>query len=181
MERQINSSLPDGLMVIHPARRDTSAAARRIARERLHRQQHVAHGAHSRGIAFSSEHPDGLARSERVRVKGNRGIASLVGYVRARLSGASMFWLGLPVLTVAALMVLGAISLLAPQSAKASSERVASVTEVVTVNSGQTLWDIAHDIDPQADPRDTIARIIELNDLPTTKVQAGQRLEVPAS
>ena len=55
-----------------------------------------------------------------------------------------------------------------------------AVTKVVTVKAEQTLWDIAHEADPETDPRDTIVRIIKLNDLQNTKLQAGQRLEVPA-
>ena len=92
-----------------------------------------------------------------------------------------MLLLGLPLLTLAALIVLGAITLLAPQGAQAgTSQQATAVTKVVTVKAEQTLWDIAHEADPETDPRDTIVRIIKLNDLQNTKLQAGQRLEVPA-
>ncbi len=54
------------------------------------------------------------------------------------------------------------------------------VTTTVTVASGDTLWDIAADIDPSADPRVTIDRIERLNAMaPGSVLQAGQTLVVP--
>ena len=50
----------------------------------------------------------------------------------------------------------------------------------MTVQPGQTLWQIALRVAPRDDPRDTVDRIRALNDLDTTAVQAGQRLVVPA-
>lgn len=51
----------------------------------------------------------------------------------------------------------------------------------VTVGSGQTLWSIAGEVAPQADRRDTVAQIIELNAMPSSGVQAGQQIAVPAT
>jgi LysM repeat protein len=53
-------------------------------------------------------------------------------------------------------------------------------TRTVTVSAGETLWQIARQVAPSDDPRDTIDRIRDLNGLSTTVVQAGQRLIVPA-
>lgn len=50
----------------------------------------------------------------------------------------------------------------------------------VTVTSGTTLWALAGEIAPQADRRDTVARILELNALPSSALRAGQRIAVPA-
>jgi hypothetical protein len=50
----------------------------------------------------------------------------------------------------------------------------------VVVQPGQTLWSIAGEVAPGADRRDTIARIVELNALPSTDVAAGVRIAVPA-
>jgi LysM repeat protein len=44
---------------------------------------------------------------------------------------------------------------------------------------GETLWGIARQVAPGDDPRDTVARIVEFNSLPTTAVHAGQRLALP--
>jgi hypothetical protein len=49
----------------------------------------------------------------------------------------------------------------------------------VTVAPGETLWSIAGEVAPNADRRDTVARILELNALSSSAVRAGQRLAVP--
>ena len=51
----------------------------------------------------------------------------------------------------------------------------------VVVEPGQTLWQIAGDVAPDADRRDTVAAILELNALPGSNVQAGQQIAVPAA
>ena len=51
----------------------------------------------------------------------------------------------------------------------------------VTVSPGETLWDIARAAAPEADPRDTVKRIIDFNALPTAVVQPGQQIAVPDS
>ncbi|TFD58703.1 LysM peptidoglycan-binding domain-containing protein [Cryobacterium suzukii] len=50
----------------------------------------------------------------------------------------------------------------------------------VTVEPGQTLWDLAEEISPAADPRDVVADIKRLNALSVETLQPGQRLEIPA-
>ena len=57
---------------------------------------------------------------------------------------------------------------------------VGPTTRTITVHTGQTLWQIAEQVAPRDDPRDTVDRIRELNALDTAVVQAGQRLIVPA-
>ena len=49
----------------------------------------------------------------------------------------------------------------------------------MTVKHGETLWDIAQSVNPGGDVRDTVVRIMEMNSLTSTAVDAGQRLEVP--
>jgi LysM repeat protein len=49
----------------------------------------------------------------------------------------------------------------------------------VTVASGETLWQIAQDVAPTADPRDVIAAIVQLNNMQGASVQAGQSLAIP--
>lgn len=50
----------------------------------------------------------------------------------------------------------------------------------MTVMPGDTLWQIAGELSPSSDPRDVVASIVELNDLDSAAVFAGQRLAVPA-
>jgi hypothetical protein len=49
----------------------------------------------------------------------------------------------------------------------------------VIVLPGQSLWSVAQTADPNADPRQVMQQIIELNSLAGDVIQAGQRLWVP--
>ena len=49
----------------------------------------------------------------------------------------------------------------------------------VTVEAGQSLWQLAQTLSPTADPRDVIAEIVSLNQL-QGDIQPGQRLAIPA-
>ena len=52
--------------------------------------------------------------------------------------------------------------------------------QYVTVDTGQSLWEVAETIAPHADPRDVIAAIMQLNQLESADVLAGQQLAIPA-
>lgn len=87
---------------------------------------------------------------------------------------------GLPLITLAALIVLGAIALINPSEAHAGKEGASSVvTQEIAVQGGQTLWDIALEVETSADTRDVVQQIIEINDLKGSSIDAGQRLEIP--
>jgi hypothetical protein len=49
----------------------------------------------------------------------------------------------------------------------------------IVVQPGQTLWSIAVQADPQADPRLVVQQIMAANSLRSTSVGAGQHLLVP--
>ena len=51
----------------------------------------------------------------------------------------------------------------------------------VVVHPGQTLWSIASQAEPSADPRVVMQQIIDLNALQGSSVEPGQRLWVPRS
>ena len=53
--------------------------------------------------------------------------------------------------------------------------------QFITVAPGQTLWDLAEELSPAADPRDVVADIKRLNTLTVETLQPGQRLEIPAN
>lgn len=71
------------------------------------------------------------------------------------------------------------VSLTVTSSGSASATAEHAPVQYVTVAPGDTLWSIAGDVSPGADPRDTVADIIELNALNGSTVQAGQRIAVP--
>ena len=52
--------------------------------------------------------------------------------------------------------------------------------QYLTVDTGQGLWEVAETIAPNADPRDVIAAIMQLNQLESADVLAGQQLAIPA-
>ncbi len=63
--------------------------------------------------------------------------------------------------------------------ATATQEAPTGSFDVVLVDSGQSLWQIAESIAPEVDPREVIADIVALNQLPSADVQPGQRLAIP--
>ena len=64
--------------------------------------------------------------------------------------------------------------------AAAGSSGAGSMFDYVTVQSGESLWQLAETIAPNADPRDVIADIVSLNQLGSTDIEPGQRLAIPA-
>jgi LysM repeat protein len=50
----------------------------------------------------------------------------------------------------------------------------------LVVQPGQTLWGIATQVAPHADPRATVQRIIDLNHLASTNLQVGESLALPS-
>ena len=88
----------------------------------------------------------------------------------------------LVVLLVVLAVLLGSSWLLTQSGVGAVPERDARpVIGHVVVQPGETLWEIAGRVDPEADRRVTVARIVELNGLSGAEVGAFQRLAVPVS
>ena len=54
-----------------------------------------------------------------------------------------------------------------------------AAAQIVVVQPGQTLWSIARDLDPSADPRSVIEALKEVNHLEGQVVRPGQALTVP--
>lgn len=84
-------------------------------------------------------------------------------------------------LAAAALTVASNVASNAASNAAVASEHSASVAfEHVTVQAGETLWQLAEGIDPTADPRDVISDIVHLNQLAGADLYPGQLLAIPA-
>ncbi len=64
-------------------------------------------------------------------------------------------------------------------TADAGSRTAGPATSVVVVQAGDSLWSIAQDVAPAADPRETIARIRDLNGMRNATVIPGQSVVVP--
>ncbi len=80
-----------------------------------------------------------------------------------------------PAVVAIALAVLGGGAALASGDAGAPAGSFAEVT----VMSGETLWSIAQQVAPDADPRDVVDAIARLNALESAAVSAGERLAIP--
>ena len=90
---------------------------------------------------------------------------------------------------MAALVLVGAtaaallITLLASGGAQATNHGAArggfEGMHQVVVQPGQTLWSIALQADPSADPRLIVQRIVAMNSLAGANITAGQHLLVP--
>ncbi|EHB87719.1 hypothetical protein HMPREF0737_01543 [Rothia mucilaginosa M508] len=194
--RGTSAHLPAGLVVLHPAR--TASASTVQGRSRVPassqsvRSSRAAHAprpaqeaqpAHAPAVSTPvvSTQASSAAQAPSVKsvllAKGGELLRSVPSSIR-RLGTVRGFLKGLPLLTLAALIVLGAISFFGP-AASASVENASATRTVVVVKHGETLWDIAQAVDPQGDTRDTVVRIMELNSLTSTSVDAGQRLEIP--
>jgi hypothetical protein len=88
------------------------------------------------------------------------------------------------VVAVAATLLVSLLSLLGAQAAQATSHSGSArgadrnLTQVI-VRPGQSLWSVAEAADPNADPRQVMQQIIELNGLTSDAIMAGQQLWVP--
>lgn len=81
-------------------------------------------------------------------------------------------------LVLAGLALLGGPRAATPGSANAPGS-AAPASGTVVVLPGETLWEIAGRVAPEADRRDTVIRIERVNGLAGAKVRAGTRLRLP--
>jgi hypothetical protein len=86
------------------------------------------------------------------------------------------FLIAVPLAIAAAAFGLGALG---TSAAAGSSTGSAATFHYVTVDPGESLWQLAETIAPTADPRDVVADILTLNNLSSGDVQPGQRLAIP--
>ena len=202
-----SSRIPAGLTVIHPARvrQDSYQIRSHYASSRRSRMSHPRlTSSHSRAVyetSFSvTPQKVNVTSSSQTQQSVNGKTSSGQRRVPEKLKGVSVVnkrnpsyftramhrsralknWVfGIPLITLAALVVLGVLILISPHTANAGNESHGAGTRYVTVQSGDTLWDIAQEVDPKTDPRDTMVQISKLNDLQGSTVKVGQRLEVP--
>jgi hypothetical protein len=82
------------------------------------------------------------------------------------------------VLGLVGLMTAAAL-LMAHRADAADGPAAQTVVKHHVVLPGETLWGSATGLAPKADPRDTIATILEFNALQSSAVRAGQDLAIP--
>jgi nucleoid-associated protein YgaU len=122
--------------------------------------------ARARAAASAAEPVPASTRPAPIRLtrRGRIVVGTLVGIGVAAL--AAVIWL--------------AIAGQAEASGNARVGRPADGSVVrVVVMPGQTLWGIANQVDPAADPRVVIPQIVDMNSLTGTTISVGQVLWVP--
>ncbi len=82
----------------------------------------------------------------------------------------------LPAVLVLSLAIIGGGAALASRDAGAPADSFTTIT----VSSGDSLWSIAQEVAPNADPRDVVDAIVRLNALDGVTIAAGQRLAIPS-
>lgn len=78
-------------------------------------------------------------------------------------------------------LVIGALAFAINGGNAVATGQVASTSfDYVTVEPGQSLWQVAERVAPSADLRDVVADIVHLNQLESTNLQPGQKIAIPA-
>jgi hypothetical protein len=83
--------------------------------------------------------------------------------------------------TLAALPVLVGVAVFALNGGQASAGNTSADVhfQTVTIQPGETLWQLAEETAPNADPRDFVQDVVSLNALDGSGVQAGEQLAIP--
>lgn len=112
-------------------------------------------------VTNAGEHPQRRQQQPRLRLtrRGRVVIALFVSIVT--ISGLALF------------VFFGAAQ------AQASAEQGTQQFTYVAAEPGDSMWNIATRIAPTADPRDVIADIVRLNQLPSVELDVGQELAIP--
>jgi LysM repeat protein len=125
---------------------------------------------------FERATPLRLVEIDALRSVGSRSAAKSLaaGHIRLTRRGR------LALLVAAVLCMLLGFSLGSALSSTAGTISPPAASHSIVVQPGQTLWGIATQVAPRADPRATVQQIIVLNHLASTGVQAGETLAVPS-
>jgi LysM domain len=135
------------------------------------------------GPAVAGASSGAVQRAPRVARGAPRRPAGARTRPRSRLTRRGRMVVG--ALVLAAMLAVAALAWLAGAARADAAGSGASLSSVhhnlrsVVVRPGESLWTIAAQAEPTADPRSVIQEIIDLNALGGTSIQPGQRLWVP--
>lgn len=99
------------------------------------------------------------------------------GALRLTRRGRVVFGAFATVLIAGLLALVAALA--APEAMAAAEGPNGEQFDYVVVQPGSSLWSLATDLDPSADPRDVITEIVQLNQLESSSLQAGDAIAVP--
>ncbi|WP_427871118.1 hypothetical protein [Leucobacter luti] len=111
-------------------------------------------------------------------IQTNEALAVVAPEARLRLTKRGRAVFG-TLSTVLVAGLLAAVAAFAAPQALASDSQGGQEFQYVVAQQGSSLWSLATELDPQADPRDLVAEIVQLNQLEGSGVDAGQPLAVP--
>lgn len=134
-------------------------------------------------LAFpASSAPSSGARSSGARIAGR---ATALSAARLRITRRGRAAVSVLVAgSIAVAVAIGAVGAVGASSAAAiggdgTPGDGAVQFDVHTVLPGESLWSIAGDLDPGADPRDVIVELRRFNGLADSTIQPGQQLAIP--
>lgn len=85
---------------------------------------------------------------------------------------------GIVILLLAGLLAFATV-LISPQAFASDAASGDQQFHYIAVQTGDSLWSLATELDPKSDPRDLIAEIVQLNQLGGQELEAGQAIAVP--
>ncbi|MBB5789760.1 LysM peptidoglycan-binding domain-containing protein [Jiangella mangrovi] len=137
-------------------------------------------------VVIEPERTDELPRRHvaRRRPSGLPAPVACAGSAEPTLHGARLTRRGRVVVAFAWLLLLvaGVLAFVRPWEGGEGAGAGSAVVTTVEVRGGDTLWELATDVAPTADPRETVAAIMELNGLSSAgDIQPGDLLKLPAS
>ncbi|WP_082474037.1 LysM peptidoglycan-binding domain-containing protein [Curtobacterium sp. Leaf261] len=120
-------------------------------------------------------------RSTTVRTRPAVGPATAAATPKLRLTrrGRVVFTTvaAIPLLIVVALAVLNGGQASAGDGSTSGSP---ATFQTVTIEPGESLWQVAEEQAPNSDPREFVQDVLTLNNLDGSAVQAGQQIAIPA-
>lgn len=83
--------------------------------------------------------------------------------------------------TLAAIPLLIVVALAVLNGGQASAGNTSGTThfDTVTIQPGETLWQLAEETAPNSDPRDFVQDVVSLNALDSSALQAGEQIAIP--
>lgn len=130
-------------------------------------------------VSYTASHTPALnltaGKPTTTRAAGSHATAMRAGRLRLTRRGRVVVTTLVAVPLVAAAAFFG----LSAQGALASGTTSTTHFHYVTIQPGQSLWQVAQTVAPSADPRDVITAIVSLNQLQSVDVTPGQRIAIP--
>ena len=100
-------------------------------------------------------------------------------YSRVRLTPRGRLFARLAVITSLSILLLSGFAAVTGATAGSADTAIPTPYVKVSVKPGDSLWSIAESIAPNGDRRSLVADIVEINNLKSPELQAGQKIYIP--